>query len=510
MPLTFYNPYAIATTSVLGGFLFGTDITSVSAFLDVDSYLDYFHHPDDTTQGGITASMPAGAFIGALIAGPVSNRVGRKKSIIMSTAFWIVGCVLSCASQDVAMLIVSRIIKGVCVGWTSSQVPVYLAEQSPKAIRGRLVGAQQFAITIGILVMFYVSYGCSFLDGVGAFRLAWGLQIIPGAILGLMMPFLPESTRWLAGRDRFEEAEEIIARIHSLPVDSPEVQEEMEEIREAVRLERESAEIGYMDLFRPQLLSRTIAGVCIQMWSQMCGMNVMMYYIVYVFQMAGLTGNTNLISSSIQYVINFAMTIPAVMWVDKWGRRPTLLVGSALMAIFLFATAGLLASDGYYVAGGVDGNADIRWTINGAPSKGVIACSYLFVASYAITWGPVGWIYISEIFPRSVRAQGCGLATATNWIFNFALAFFVPPAFRNIQWKTYIIFAVFCVASFIQVFLTFHETKGRSLEEIGDLFEASIIAFGAQKKIARKHAIDDKKQDDSMSDHKGTTEKATP
>ncbi|KIY46120.1 sugar transporter [Fistulina hepatica ATCC 64428] len=472
MPFTVYNPYAIAATAVLGGFLFGSDMTSVSAFLDVDSYLDYFHHPDDTTQGGITASMPAGAFIGALVAGPISNRLGRKKSISFSTIFWIVGCALSSASQDVAMLVVSRVIKGICVGWTSSQVPVYLAEQSPKAIRGRLVGAQQLAITVGLLVMFYVSYGCSFLDGVGAFRLAWGLQIIPGAILGLMMQFLPESSRWLAGHDRFEEAEEVIARIHNLPMDSPEVQEEMEEIREAIRIERESAEIGYMDLFRWKLLSRTIAGISVQVWSQLCGMNVMMYYIVYVFQMAGLSGNTNLISSSIEYVITFVMTIPAVIWVDKWGRRPTLLVGSAFMAIFLFATAGLLASDGYYVPDGVADNADIRWTINGAPSKGVIACSYLFVASFAITWGPVSWIYISEIFPRSIRAQGSGVATSTNWIFNFALAFFVPPAFKNIQWKTYIIFAVFCVASFIQVFFTFHETKGRSLEEISDLFEA--------------------------------------
>ncbi|KIY50738.1 high affinity glucose transporter [Fistulina hepatica ATCC 64428] len=473
---TVYNPYAIAATAVIGGFLFGTDISSVSAFLDVDSYLDYFHHPDDVTQGGITAAMPGGAFCGALVAGPVSNRFGRKKSIIFSLIFWVVGCVLSCASQDVAMLIVGRFVKGLCVGWTSSQIPVYLAEQSPKAIRGRLVGSQQFAVTIGIMVMFYVSYGCSKINGVGAFRLAWGLQIIPGALLAVLMPFMPESSRWLAAQGRFEEAEDIVARIHGLPMSAPIVQMELDEIREAIRIEHENADVGFRDLFARKMLTRTIAGVCVQLWSQMCGMNVLMYYIVYVFQMAGLTGNTNLISSSIQYIINVVMTVPAIIWVDKWGRRPTLLIGAALMAGWLFATAGLLAVHGHYVDG-VEGNTDIRWTISGPPSKGVIACSFLFVASYAVTWGPVSWIYTAEVFPRELRSQGSGLATATNWIFNFALSFFVPPAFKNIQWKTYIIFGVFCVAAFIQVFFTYHETKGRPLEEIASIFENSLTPF---------------------------------
>ncbi|KAK0470642.1 general substrate transporter [Armillaria novae-zelandiae] len=441
--LEIYNPYAIAAISALGGFLFGTDISSVSAFLDVDSYLIYFNHPNDTTQGGITAAMPAGAFVGALVAGPVSNRLGRKKSIVLSTVCWTIGCILSCAAQNIPMLVVGRLIKGICVGWTSGQVPVYLAEQSPRAIRGRLVGTQQIAITIGILVMFYVSYGCSFIEGVTSFRLAWGLQLVPGALLGLLLPLCPESCRWLASRGRMQEAEQVIAKIHNLPLDSAEVQLQMDEIREALRIEKESAEIGYSDLFKKKLLSRTIAGMACQLWRH--------YYVVYVFQMAGLTGNTNLISSSIQYVINFAMTIPALIWVDKWGRRPTLL--------------------------------NVRWSVSGPPSKAVIACSYLFVASFAITWGPVSWIYVSEIFPRPVRAQGSGLATATNWIMNFALSFFVPPAFKNIQWKTYLVFGVFCVASFVQVFFTFHETKGRSLEDISTLFETSITPFSKKATI---------------------------
>ena len=244
--------------------------------------------------------MPGGAFFGANIAGHVSDRFGRKPSIIFATIFWIIGCILSCAAQNVGMLIVGRFVKGICVGWCSSQVPVYLAEQAPKvshpsllplgsssaltlspqAIRGRLVSCQQFAVTIGILVMFYLSYGCSFIPGPTSFRLAWGLQMIPGFLLAVGMLFLPESSRWLAAHGRWDEAENVIARIHNQPLDAPLVAYEITELREAMRLEKEAPKVTYGDMFAKRLRSRTIAGISCQLWSQLVGMNVMMYYIV--------------------------------------------------------------------------------------------------------------------------------------------------------------------------------------------------------------------------------------
>lgn len=197
----------------------------------------------------------------------------------------------------------------------------------------------------------------------------------------------------------------------------------------------------------------------------------MMYYITYVFAMAGLTGDNLLISSSIQYVINVAMTVPALIWVDSWGRRPTLLVGAFFMALWLFTNGGLLASYGEYQPDGIDGVKEASTLITGPPSKAVIACSYLFVASFACTWGPVSWIYPPELYPLRVRGKAVALATSANWAFNFALGYFVPPAFVNIQWRVYLIFAVFCVAMFIHVFFMFPETSGKSLEEITAIFE---------------------------------------
>jgi MFS family permease len=187
--------------------------------------------------------------------------------------------------------------------------------------------------------------------------------------------------------------------------------------------------------------------------------------------MAGLKGNNLLVSSSIQYVINVVMTVPALIWIDHWGRRPTLLVGAVFMAIWLFADAGILASYGTYQPDGVDGVKEASTLVHGSPAKAIIACSYLFVASYAPTWGPVSWIYPPELYPLRLRGKAVALATSANWAFNFALGYFVPPAFVNIQWRTYIIFGVFCVAMFIHVLFMFPETAGKSLEEITAIFE---------------------------------------
>ena len=319
--------------------------------------------------------------------------------------------------------------------------------------------------------MFYISYGCSFVDGPPGFRIPWALQAIPAICLFIGMIFLPESPRWLARKGRWDEAHAVLTLVHGKgDPNSPFVTRELREIRDMVEFESHNADVSYLELFKPSMINRTHIGVFTQIWSQLTGMNVMMYYITYVFKMAGLTGDANLIASSIQYVINVAMTVPALLYVDRWGRRPTLLVGAALMMTWLFANAGLLATFGKYEPEGIDGTAAASTSVTGPASKAVIACSYLFVASFAPTWGPVSWIYPPELYPLRVRGKAVALATSANWAFNFALGYFVPPAFVNIQWRTYLLFGVFCICMFIHVFFVFPETAGKTLEEVESMF----------------------------------------
>lgn len=297
------------------------------------------------------------------------------------------------------MLVVGRIINGFSVGIESAQVPVYISECAPPSKRGGLVACQQWAITWGILIMYYMSFGASYIGGntpdtysTTAFRLPWGLQMIPAVILFCGMLILPESPRWLARKDRWEDCERVLNLIHSKgDPNSSFVANELREIQEMTAFEARNADVTYFELFRWKNINRTHIGMAMQIWSQLTGMNVMMYYITYVFEMAGYSGNSNLIASSIQYIINVVMTVPAIIYIDRWGRRPTLLIGAFFMAIWMFTNAGVLAAHGTYVEGGVNGNESAPQRLDGAAANALIASTYLFVASYAPTWGPVSW-----------------------------------------------------------------------------------------------------------------------
>ena len=174
------------------------------------------------------------------------------------------------------MLIVGRIINGLSVGICSAQVPVYISEISPPSKRGRLIGMQQWAITWGILIMFFICYGSSFIEGSTAFRLPWGLQMIPAIGLYFGLVFLPESPRWLAKKDRWDETKEVLTLVHGHgDPNSPFVMKELAEIREVVEFERRNADVSLKELFRPKMINRTHIGVFTQIWSQLTGMNVM-------------------------------------------------------------------------------------------------------------------------------------------------------------------------------------------------------------------------------------------
>ncbi|KAF8947867.1 hypothetical protein BGZ47_007535 [Haplosporangium gracile] len=482
------NVYFLGGFATMGGMLFGFDISSMSGVVGTERYQNYFNHPSSSLQGGIVASMAAGSFCGALLAGPLGDRISRKRTIMLAACIWIVGSIIQCVSVNVGMLIVGRIINGVAVGLASMIVPVYQAEIAPKNIRGRIVSLQQWAITWGILIQYFIQYGCSFIGSNAAFRIPWGIQVVPGAILLVGISFFPYSPRWLADKGRWDEALQVLANLRAGgDKNDPVVQAEYKEIEDAVNFDRTLAARSYMELFRKPAARRVFLGMSLQSWSQLTGMNVAMYYIVFIFQGAGITGqNATLQASSIQYVLNVVMTIPAILFIDRWGRRPVLLIGSTFMALWLFLIGGLMGR-----FGGPTTSADNKtttWAIqnNDPASHAVIACSYLFVCSFAISWGPVSWTYPAEIYPMRIRAKAVSLSTASNWAFNFALAYAVPPLLESIQYRTYFIFAAFCVAMTIHVFFMFPETKGRTLEEMDELFNSDVPAWKTHSQPASR------------------------
>jgi sugar porter (SP) family MFS transporter len=495
------NPYVVGSFACIGGGLFGLDISSMSGVLSNEAYKATFSHPGSNAQGALVAAMPAGSLVGALAVTQLSDRIGRKKTIILAGMIWVVGSILQCASVNRGMLVVGRIISGISVGLSSAVVPIYQSEITAPAIRGRMVSLQQWSITWGILLQYFVQFGCSYINGTASFRIPWGLQMIPAIILSLGMTVFPESPRWLIDQNREKEALEILADLHSDGDRQDElVVLEYEEIKQQVCFERTEGAKSYFDLLKPGILRRVGLGCSLQMWSQLSGMNVMMYYLIYVFEGAGLTGRRgNLIAGTVQYVLNVALTVPAILYIDKWGRRPMLIFGTMAMGFWLTLVGGLQASFGSW--GDVDGSR--IWVISDhqAATKAIIVSSYLFVCSFAISMGPVSWTYPAEIFPMRVRGKAVSLATAANWTFNFALAWAVPPGLATIAWKTYFIFAAFNFAACIHIFFMFPETAQRTLEETEEIFAQGHVftAWKIGKDVGKKTLTDmvDKKVDPS-------------
>ncbi|KAF3163057.1 MFS sugar transporter [Orbilia oligospora] len=473
------NVYGICFIASIGGGLFGFDISSMSGVLGTQAYIRYFDNPLGYRQGGISAAMPAGSFAGSASSSFIADRFSRRTCLQIACIIWTIGAIIQAASINVGMLVAGRIIAGFSVGMASSMVPVYQSEIAPKEIRGRVVSLQQWAITWGILIQYFIQYGSSFVCGgaknsnqcTSAFRIPWAVQIFPAVILFVLLFFCPYSPRWLASQDRWEEAKQVLADLHGNgDLNNAKVAAEYIEIEEAIRFEREQQTTPWQDLMAPKIRKRVILGIAIQAWSQLTGMNVLMYYIVYVFQGAGVTDP--LLPASIQYVINVLLTLPAILFIDRVGRRPLLLAGSFFMMTFLFITGSVQAA---YGQRNDDPESATTWVMvnHETQARVVIACSYLFVATFATTWGPCSWTYPAEIFPMRVRAKAVSLSTMSNWLWNCVLAFAVPPLLRSINWKMYFIFASFNGAALIHMFFTAEETKGRTLEEMDDVFSGS-------------------------------------
>lgn len=496
--IKFRNPYVIAAISTMGALLFGAAGSNMTPFIGNNAYNHIYGDIPGIQQGGVSAAFPGGAFVGSVISSKYSDSFGRKNMICLGAVIWMIGVVIQVCSAAIphfetgarTALSIGRIIMGISVGFASSNVPLYLQELSPPSIRGRLAVMFQLIECLGILIMYEVAWGCSNITARGGragLQLAWGLMMVPGAIWLVGSFFLTESPRWLANMGDWKKCVDVLTFLRNDDAESQVVKNELEDYRKAIKEETEK-QTSFSDLFKGHSFKRTIACLSIQANCQLVGTNIVVYYAGSIVRMSGFADIDVFRFTTIWYAINFGMTIPTTIWMDRWSRRWIFIGGALGMCTCMCIVAGLTGKYGVPTPGDnglCDDYSDastcdptIRQYIpQKAAGKAALAFSIIFFGTFAITWGPVEWVYLSEIFPPSQRGIGNGLGSAVNWLFNFIVTVSCPAGFINIQWKTYVIYAVFGLLAALYTFFFVPETLGYTLDEMDDIIKSGIAPW---------------------------------
>jgi SP family galactose:H+ symporter-like MFS transporter len=437
--------YLAAVFAALGGLLFGYDtgvISGAELFLKNDFTLTTF------ALEVIVSGVLAGAAAGALLGGRMSDLFGRRRLLIVTAIIFGLGGLACATATSTAILIVGRIVVGLGIGLSSGTVPVYISEVSPADARGWQVSLFQLAITVGILLAYVVDYAFAAIQG---WRWMFGLAVVPAAIFGLGMVFLPESPRWLAEHGHVERARAMLARIRG----TSDVDIEMREIVEGI--ERAQDQHGRLsDLFAPSLRPALIVGIGLAVFQQVTGINTVIYYAPLIIQSSGISSASGAILATAGIgVVNVLMTIVAMWLIDRMGRRPLLLTGIAGMVI----TLGILGL-AFHLAGRT-----------GALAWLAVVSMMVYVASFAISLGPIFWLLISEIYPLKIRSSAEGLAAAFNWGSNLLVSLTFLTLLQMMgPTRTFWLYGAFAVAAWFFSYYQVPETKGRTLEEIEEFW----------------------------------------
>ena len=431
----------LAGVGALGGLLFGYDTAVISGAV---GFLQQHFHLNAGLTGWAASSVLVGCMAGALAGGPLSDRFGRKPMLLVNALLFAISGILTAFSQTLDHYVFARLLGGIAIGAVSVISPLYIAEVAPKRVRGQLVSLYQFAIVSGILIVFFVNLLIQRQGGAAwnvdyGWRWMFGSLTLPALLLVGMTLLIPESPRWLMSKGRRAEASMILTRVGG----AAEAESGLIEMEQSMA--QESGTLA--ELFAPCYRRPILIGVALAVFCQFSGINAIMYYAPEIFKSSGAGLQSSFLQTILIGVVNLAFTVVAIKLIDKLGRRPLLLGGTAIQVAALTAV-------GFAFAHGLGGLY-------------LLLPILLFIAAFASGMGPVPWVVISEIFPTRIRGLAMALATLVLWASDFAVAQTFPLLQAGIgPAATFWIYAGFSLLSLIFVGTKVIETKGRSLEEI--------------------------------------------
>jgi len=450
--LSYLVPICLVAT--LGGLLFGYDTGVISGAIE---FLTVRFNLDVVMKGWASGCVLIGCAAGVLIVGPISDRFGRKKALLMAAALFLASALGTALPKDIWTFIVFRCLGGIGIGIASMSTPMYIAEIAPAHLRGRLVSVNQIAIVSGIVLVYFVNYFIArYGDQTWNETLGWRWMFASGALpsvaFALLLIGIPESPRWLVEMRRAPEAETILAKVGG----AEHAAAELASIRLAL-----SAEKGtWAELFSPALRLPLLVGILLATLQQVTGINVFLYFGTTIFK--NMSASTGVDAGMLQQIIvggaSALSTFVAIATVDKWGRKPLMYFGAAGMGASLL----------------VMGSMAQRMADPNATSQGMLLCIILYVVCFGLSVGPVTWVILSEIYPTAIRGRALGLATFFLWMADYVVTQTFPIMDAKDSWFVkqfnhafpFYVYAGFCLVLLLVLWRLVPETKGRTLEEI--------------------------------------------
>ncbi|KXH34787.1 hypothetical protein CSAL01_00368 [Colletotrichum salicis] len=465
----------IAAFACIGGVLYGYNQGMFSGILAMPSFEKHMdaYTKNPTQKGWLTSILELGAWVGAILSGFIAEVCSRKYGVLIATGVFMLGVIvqISSISGGHEAILGGRFVTGMGVGSLSMIVPLYNSECAPPEVRGALVALQQLAITFGIMISFWISDA--------AWLIPICLQLGPAVILFVGMIWMPFSPRWLIHHGRESEARKILADLRDLPEDHELIELEFLEIKAQSLFEKRSTaehfphlkEQTAWNVFKLQFVAikalfqtkamfkRVIVATVTMFFQQWTGINAVLYYAPQIFSQLGLSQTTtSLLATGVVGVVMFIATIPAVLWIDRLGRKPVLSIGAIGMGTCHLIIAIILAK-----------NID-RFDQQPAAGWAAVCMVWLFVVHFGYSWGPCAWIIIAEVWPLSTRPYGVSLGASSNWMNNFIVGQVTPDMLTSINYGTYILFGLLTYLGAAFIWFVVPETKRLSLEEMDLVF----------------------------------------
>ncbi|GAB7364907.1 hypothetical protein MBLNU230_g5698t1 [Neophaeotheca triangularis] len=481
-PVKMLRPRIAAMVLVvsIGGLIFGYDTGQISGFLEMPDFLERF---GDTTNangdpafgnvrsGTIVGLLSIGTLLGAIVGAPIADYFGRRVAIVFWNIIFCVGVIVQIATETTwYQVALGRWVAGLGVGGLSVLTPMYQSETAPRQIRGSLVSAYQLFITLGIFIAYCINYGTEDMRNPASWRIPMGVGFIFPVIMSVGICFLRESPRWDYRNNRIARATTTVAKSYGVPENHYEVKREMREIKE--KLDAEKAGGGSHPVWEvftgPRMAYRVMLGCVIQSLQQLTGANYFFYFGTTIFQ--GVSINSY-VTQMILGGVNFGCTFGGLYVVEHLGRRRALMVGGVWMFVWMM----VFASVGHFSL-----NRD-QPSDTPSASVAMIVSTCLFILGYATTWAPIAWAVTGEIYPTRYRATAMGLATASNWIWNFLIGFFTPFITNDIDYRYGYVFAGCHAFSIFFVYFCLCESQGRSLEEIDTMYILGVKPWKSTK-----------------------------